>query len=285
MLVALVTLLWGVTWLKDLSLRRKVTVWHVHFPQTGGLGKSDEVQVNGIRKGAVEAIQLMPDGVLVDLALDSDVRLTTDTRVAIRNVGMMGEKVIFVELRPTGRVYARGDTIAGNFEFGMGEVMANSSGTMDALDRVARQAERLSNRLAESGDVEKTIANFRETSEELREAVKENRALLHETLANANAASETARELTTGREEQYKRTLDSIERSVQNVERLSARLDSLRAEVQQVTDKVDHGDGSLAKLVNDPKLYDDVRASVNSLNVLLEDIKKHPRKYINLSIF
>ena len=68
---ALVTLLWGVTWLKDFSLARKVRVWHVQFPQTGGLGPSDEVQVNGIRKGAVSGIALQGDKVIVDLALSS----------------------------------------------------------------------------------------------------------------------------------------------------------------------------------------------------------------------
>ena len=84
---------------------------------------------------------------------------------------------------------------------------------------------------------------------------------------------------------QIERTLDTMERSVANIERLTARLDSLRAETQALVAKVDHGDGSLGKLINDRQLYDDVRASVTSLNLLIEDIKKPPRKYINLSIF
>ena len=284
-LAALVTLLWGVTYLKDLTLQRKVTVWKVKFPQTGGLGPSDEVQVNGIRKGLVNKIDLRGDAVYVDLGLDSDVRLTSDSKVSIRNVGMMGEKVIFVELHTTGRPYTAQDTIPGIFESGMGEVMAQAGGSMDALDRVAKQLARLSDKLEERGDVEATISNFRATSEELRAAVEENRKLVHQIVGDAAAVSSTARELTTERQAQIERTLDSAERSAQNLERLSARLDSLRGEVQSVVGKVDHGDGTLARLINDHALYDDVRTSVNSLNALIEDIKKNPRKYINLSIF
>src|SRR5580765_7997066 len=115
-LVALAVLLWGVTWLRDMSLQRKVHVWHVRFPQTGGLSASDEVQVNGMRKGDVAGVKLQGDHVIVDLALDTDVRLTTDSRVAIRNVGMMGEKVIAVDLRSSGVEYATRDTIQGIYE-------------------------------------------------------------------------------------------------------------------------------------------------------------------------
>ncbi len=284
-LVALITLLWGVTYLKDLTLQRKVTVWKVKFPQTGGLGPSDEVQVNGIRKGLVTKIELAGDAVFVDLGLDSDVKLTSSSKVSIRNVGLMGEKVIFVELHLGGRPYTVRDTIPGIFELGMGEVMGQMGGTTESLDRVTRQLARVADHLEQTGDVEATVANFRATSEELRAAVEENRKLVHEIVANANAVSETARELTTERKAQLERTLDSAERSAQNLERLSVRLDSLRGEVQAVVAKVDHGDGTLAQLINDKKLYDDVRTSVNSLNALIEDIKKNPRKYINLSIF
>ena len=284
-LVALIVLLWGVTWLKDLTLRRKVHVWHVRFPQTGGLGASDEVQVNGIRKGAVDKLRLAGDQVMVDLALDADVHLTTDCRVAIRNVGLMGEKVIAVDLRTTGTPYADRDTISGVYELGMPEVMANLGGTMQAVDHLASQLDHVATAFSKNGDLDKTMANFRVTSEQLQQTVAENRKLLHQTLEDLSQTAATTKELTSGREAQFKRTLDSFERASQNLERLSGRLDSLRAQFQSVASKVDRGNGSLGQLVNDPKLYDDMRASVAALNALLADIKANPKKYINLKIF
>ena len=64
-----------------------------------------------------------------------------------------------------------------------------------------------------------------------------------------------------------------------------ARLDSLRGVLQNVTSKVDRGDGTLGKLVNDPRLYDDAKESVAALKTLIEDIRKNPKKYINLRVF
>lgn len=282
---ALVTLLWGVTWLKDFSLARKVRVWHVQFPQTGGLGPSDEVQVNGIRKGAVSGIALQGDKVIVDLALSSEITLTDACRVSIRNVGMMGEKVIAVDLAMAGKAYTERDTIVGNFELGMGEVMAGAGTSMASVDRLILSLNRVAARLEESGDLDKSIANFRETSEELKGMVKENRKSFERTLANAEAVTHTTKKLTADREEQFKRTLDSIERSARNLEQLSGRMDSLRATTQSVMSKVDRGNGSLGALVNDKQLYNDVNESVKSLKALIEDLKKNPKRYINLSIF
>src|SRR5439155_3698846 len=115
-LVALGITLWGVTWLKELSIDRKERLWQVTFPQTGGLSTSDEVQVNGLRKGSVAGVKLVGDHVLVQLALASDITLTTESRVAIRNIGLMGEKVIAVDLSTHGVPYGARDTISGIYE-------------------------------------------------------------------------------------------------------------------------------------------------------------------------
>ena len=284
-IVALVTLMAGVTYLKEFTFGKKSRTWHVKFSETGGLGEGDEVQVNGIRKGTVGKVALMGDRVSVDLSLSEDVVITKESVVAIRNVGLMGEKVIFVDLKLAGVPYADRDTINGVFEMGMGEVMARMAGPISAIDGLTTSLNSLSQRLEKNGDIEKTIVNFRETSEELRDALKENRALLHETLTNVNDVSKTAKELTTDREEQMKRTLDNFERSSANLERLSSRMDSLRITLQSVTDKVDRGEGSLGALINDKALYTDVRESLAAMKLLIGDIKLHPRKYFNLSIF
>ena len=284
-LVALAVTLWGVTWLKELTLARKVRVWTVTFPQTGGLASSDEVQVNGLRKGSVDKVALVEDHVVVSLALASEITLTSDSRVSIRNVGMMGEKVIAVDYKASGTPYGVRDTIPGIYEKGIPEVMAEMGHTVDAITQLANQLQRIATSLEQSGTVDKTLENFHRTSEDLRLAVSENRVLLKETLGNLNAASRTAKALTTDREAQLRSTLESFERSAKGMERLTARLDSLRGSLQSVSTKIDDGDGSLGKLVNDPRLYDDARETVAEFKALIADIKKNPKKYINLSVF
>lgn len=284
-LVALGVLLWGVTWLKELSLQRKVKVWHVVVPQTGGLGKSDEVQVNGIRKGSVSDIKLIGDHVMVDLALASDVTLTTDSRVAIRNVGLMGEKVIAVDLRATGNPYSDRDTIIGIYEKGMPEVMAEMGSTVDAISSLATQLQNVADAMEKSGNLNTTLTNFKNTSEELRLAVSENRAALKSTMDNFAAASRTAKSLTTDKEADLRKAMDHFTSAAERMDRLSTRLDSLRSVIHNVTEKVNSGDGTLGKLVNDKKLYTDASEAVQSVKALVEDIKANPKKYLTVKIF
>lgn len=284
-LSALLVLLLGVTWLKDLGLHNKTTTWHVRFPQAGGLVASDAVQVNGVVKGAVARIQLQDDHVFVDLDLSSDVKLTTASRVAIRNVGLMGEKVVAVDLGVPGPRRSPRDTIVGVYEPGIPEAVASMGGTFTAVDQLASELGQLAADVRTSGDLHAALVDLRETSRELHGAVTENRRQLRETMANADAVTGSLRRLTTDREAQYQRTLDAAERTTHNLEVLSARLDSLRTTAQSVGDKLDHGDGTAAKLLNDPRLYDDTRAALQSMRALLDDLKQNPKKYINLHVF
>lgn len=284
-LVAAAILLWGVTWLKEFTLARKVNVWTVQFPRTGGLGRSDEIQVNGIRKGAVEDMKLVGDHVIVRLALAQDVKLTTDSQIAIRNVGLMGEKVIAVDLKTTGREYTLRDTIQGAYELGMPEVMARVGSTLDMITELTQNLHDISTVVVQKGELEKTVKAFAATSAELHAAVAENRAALRGTMENFADASRTAKALTTGREAQLSRSVDDFSQAAARMNALSMRLDSLSVVLASVSGKVDRGDGTLGRLVNDRKLYDDLNTSVQSLRALVDDIKKNPKKYLHVSIF
>jgi phospholipid/cholesterol/gamma-HCH transport system substrate-binding protein len=284
-LVALALLLWGVTWLKEFSLAQRVRIWHVAFSQAGGLGKSDEVQVNGLRKGEVRDIRLSGDHVLVDLALSSDIGLTDQSRVAIRNVGLMGEKQIAVDFKPTGRVYTERDTIIGVYEAGMGEVMAGLGGSVDVLNRLVSQLDRVATMMSETGEFGQTLRNFRDTSQELKQAVLENRRALRSTLSDFSASARTMKSLTTDKEAELRASVDHLASAAKNLDQLSTRFDSLRVVLQSTVRKVDRGDGTLGKLVNDDKLYVEMNSSVKAIRALLEDIKANPKKYLTVKIF
>jgi phospholipid/cholesterol/gamma-HCH transport system substrate-binding protein len=284
-LVALGILLWGVTWLKDFQIQRSVKVWHVVFPQTGGLAPNTDVQVNGIKKGSVKSMRLTGDGVLVDLAIASDVGLTRDTRVTIRNMGLMGEKVIGVDLRSTGGAWTQQDTIQGGYEKGIPEVMGDVALTIESVTQLSARLAGLLEVTDKNGDLTGTLKNLRGASAELQATLKETRGTLKSTLENAAATAKTTRALTTDREAQLGKAIDSFSSAAEKLDRLSSRLDSLRSTLQTVANKVDRGEGSLGKLVNDRKLYNDVTATVDSLQALIVDIKKNPKKYIKLEIF
>jgi phospholipid/cholesterol/gamma-HCH transport system substrate-binding protein len=284
-LAAIGILIAGIVWLKEMSLSRAVRVWTVSFPQTGGLAPSDEVQVNGIRKGEVKSMRLQGDHVIVELELSNDVTITRDSRVLIRNVGLMGEKVIFVELAATGAPYAAGDPIPGVYEEGLGEVMAKLGETVNAMGGLSAQLSDVASTLKHNGQLERAIDNFSTTSEELKRTVSENRGLLNETLKNFAAASKTARSITTDREPQIRKAIDDFGSAAEKMDRLSGRLDSLRAVMQSLSSRVDRGEGTLGRLVTDDQLYTDLSSSVASLKGLIEDIKKHPKKYFKLSVF
>ena len=284
-LVAVGVLLWGVTWLKDFQFQRSVRIWHVMFPQTGGLGPSSEVQVNGIKKGSVHAMHLTGDGVLVDLAIASDVTLTRDSRVIIRNMGLMGEKLIGVDLRSTGGAWTQQDTIPGGYEKGIPEVMGDVALTIESVTQLSGRLAGLIEATDQHGDLTGTLKNMRGASAELQATIRETRASLKTALADFSATAKTTKALTTDREAQLGKAVDSFASAADKLDRLADRLDSLRSVMHNVATKVDRGDGTLGKFVNDRKLYNDVTATVDSLQALIGDIKKNPRKYIKLEIF
>jgi phospholipid/cholesterol/gamma-HCH transport system substrate-binding protein len=284
-LVAVGILLWGVTWLKEFQVQRSVRVWHVLFPQTGGLGASDEVQVNGLKKGSVRAVHLAADGVLVDLALASEITMTHDSRVTIRNLGLMGEKVIAVDLRSTGGAYTERDTIPGGYDKGIPEVMGDVAITISAVTQLTARLSELVGVADKHGDLTSTMKNVRVSSEELRATVTESHKSLQGTLADFSAAARTTKALTTDREAQLGKAIGDFSSAAARLDQLSGRLDSLSIALHSVTAKVDRGDGTLGRLVNDRKLYNDLSTTVDSLRALIVDVKKNPKRYFKVSVF
>ena len=79
--------------------------------------------------------------------------------------------------------------------------------------------------------------------------------------------------------------VDKFASAADKMDVLASRIDSLRAVLQSVGGRVDRGEGTLGKLVNDERLYAELNTSVQSFKALIEDIKKHPRKYLKFSVF
>lgn len=284
-LVGIAVLLWGIAFLSAWSKSSGQTTWHVRFAQAGGLAEGADVQVNGVRAGTIKTMKLAGDHVLADLLINKDITITSDSRVSVRAVGMMGDRVVAVDYRTTGALLSPSDTLTGIYEKGLPEVMAEMGGATGGLVAISAQLDSIAAAMARNGGMGTTIARLKSATENLSYAIEENRASLKTTLGNFAAASATAKNLTAGREAQLRATMDHFGSAAENLDRLTGRLDSLRASIQVTASKLERGDGSLGKLLNDDKLYSGLNASVKDLQALINDVKAQPKKYFKFSVF
>jgi phospholipid/cholesterol/gamma-HCH transport system substrate-binding protein len=80
-------------------------------------------------------------------------------------------------------------------------------------------------------------------------------------------------------------TMSNVREASANLSAMSVELRATSQKLDAIVAKVDSGGGTAAKLVNDPGVYNDVRALLQRVDSLMADFKKNPRRYINFSVF
>lgn len=286
-IVALAVVIWSVTALRQVRLAEATRHWNVVFTDVGGLAEDDPVTVNGVKKGSVKAIHLAAHGkVVVDFILARDVRLAEGDRVFVRNVGLMGEKFIAIAPGPGGRPYdARRDTIVGTYENGIPEVISQMGSALASLERLSDQFDRVLALAEERNTVRKTLANVEAASADLKRTLADSHDDLTALATNLRETSEIARRTAETNEPKVSRAFDDVSRTSAKMDSLIARLDSLSSELTEVTHKVNAGQGSAAKLINERALYDETRLALRELTNLMRDLRNNPKKYFKVSLF
>jgi phospholipid/cholesterol/gamma-HCH transport system substrate-binding protein len=63
------------------------------------------------------------------------------------------------------------------------------------------------------------------------------------------------------------------------------QLNTSTAQLQDILTKLNNGSGSVGALLNDKTLYNKLNSTVRSINTLVDDLKLHPKRYVNISVF
>ena len=81
--------------------------------------------------------------------------------------------------------------------------------------------------------------------------------------------------------------LDSTSKQVKDAD-LSKTIKEIQVVVKELTQtlhNLNNGDGTAAKLLNDPEIYNQLKGTIKSINTLVDDVKVHPKRYVNISVF
>jgi phospholipid/cholesterol/gamma-HCH transport system substrate-binding protein len=255
---------------------------YARFKWGAGIKQGQPVRLAGVQVGVVSTVDLDPRGtILVKMSIEKQYQVPRNSSAAVVPVGIFGDQEIaLLPTEPSPISFNPGDSVpSAPLKIGIPELTARADTISQRLDDVAKTVQL---ELVAGGgiaDLRKSLAALNELSRSLSGIAGEQSKQLSLTLTrfrNTAAAIDSVQ-------------LDSTLRNLQTTSRnLAAFTDSLRGTAQQlnaVLNKVDKGDGTLGKLLNDPGLYHDLRRLTTRLDSLTLDFKKNPRRYINLEIF
>jgi len=278
---AIAVALLGTLWLVRGGLSNGYPLYAT-FPWGQGLKQGQPVLLTGVNVGYVASIKLQDEGTLtVTMRVRDEYQVPAGTTATIEPNGLFGD--VLIALRPAGpnaQKIAAGSTVpTGQSAPGMGAIIARADTVSRTVNDLTRSIEL---ELVQGGaitDLRKTVAGTNQLVAQLnRIAIEQSRQLTATTAAlrRAVGAIDSAA---------VDSTVRNLRATTANTARLTAQLESTTVRLNGVLASVDSGTGTIGKFVRDPALYNDVRSLVTRLDSLTIDIKKNPRRYINLEIF
>ncbi|TAE33929.1 MAG: MCE family protein [Cytophagales bacterium] len=281
----------GFQFLKGSDFLSSDTNYQIIYDNVDGLTKSNAVTLNGLAVGRVKAIQILQgqaNKLLVTVAIDKDIKVGKGTRAVLADGGILGGKVIELEIPQITTLLAPDGMLVAAKEAGLQALIREK--TLPVLNNVDSLTKNL-NLIVKSFDhtagvLNATLQNASRVTGTLDLTVQENRAALQTTLGNVNRLSASLIET----EKQLKPILAKVDNvadslrtlelraTLANANRTVANLQGLLAGIQQ-------GKGSLGKLTSDDQLYSNVNATTASLEKLITDLRENPKRYVHFSLF
>ena len=254
----------------------------VRLDNGAGLKRGDRVILQGVEVGSVKDVELQgPGRVIVTLRLNDRIEMPADTKARITG-DVFGAHSI--ELVPGDAVVKleQDDTIGGLRERALtelaGDIGSRVSGVLSRADSLLSQ---------------QTIADLRETAAVLPSSATELRAALTELRGAAAALRRTTLEVESAKTgEAMRSALMRVDESAKALtltanalERASVAIEQSAGSLASITKKIDQGQGTMGRLVNDSSLYLEIHGAAREFRSLAADVRARPSRYINLKIF
>lgn len=283
-LIGAVILVFAVWLAKGYRYGQKYFSVSVMFPEVGTLATGDPVTVSGVRMGKVQDVALEMGEVRVDMDIDNTVMLKEDATFMIKNFGMMGERFVAIKTGKSDTPLDLSAPAHGEFDPGipevmglMGDVIVNMQDMVNALEQSILSPQTLDK-------FSETVANLHTLTTRLEKSTRTY-------LPKMDTAVENIAEMTKSMKTSIDSSRPHIETAAQNFDSASVRLiallnslDSTSASLKSFAYDLDNADGTLRMLMEDRRLYDDLRTTAKRLDSLIIDVRENPRKYINLKV-
>ena len=269
--------------------------YYAVYDQVNGLQSSAAVLIKGYKVGSISDISFDPersDKVVVEFSIKSKFKIPDDTKARIFSDGLMGGKAVELELGKSAKYLQQGDTLFSEINKDFLEVAGSEFEFLkqranDVINQLMITLGHINTLMADNKDnLNATFTNIASISGNLNEVIAGEKNNVREIVQNLNELSKTLN----GKSGQIDRIVTNVENfsdslSKSKIPTMIAQVTTTLESLNTTLEKVNHGDGTVGRFLNDQALYDELVDATANLSALLEDLKAHPSRYINVSVF
>lgn len=279
-LLCLFLLFFGFNFLKGVNIFTPTNMYAGYFDNTQGLENQSPVYIKGFKVGHVNEIvyDFTKDTAFrITISIHKDIRIPDGSKMALVADGLLGGRAIELQLAKNNHYVESGTTlnticIPGVLDVLQSQLLPKIDTTIYHIDEMIIQ---LTNQI-DDNNIKNALANIQTISSDLTTVSKEMKYIVKNdipnivqnvdtTIANLNVITTAIKEA--------------------DVQNTMAKLDSAVTNVNTIIADVKAQDGTVGKLLYDTTLYKHLNATIISADSLLVDIKKNPKRYINISVF
>ncbi|MEZ4799120.1 MAG: MlaD family protein [Flavobacteriales bacterium] len=295
----------GVNYLKGVNLLSKQLRFYSVYENVAGLTASNAVTLNGHKIGIVSDVAMHPSGdgrLIVEVIInESKLNVPNDTKLEIFDADLFGGKGIRIVMGKSSVFAEDRDTLPGEIALGLTETIKQeieplkqkSSELFAGIDSVITSLNNVLGSASDDGglnqvfsDLKSTLSNLESTTSSLDKLMMNNSEKLSSIFTNVESITSN-----------LKANNDKLTNAITNISTLSdtlARMELATTVLKVnralesfdgVMTKVNEGTGTLGQLVNNDSLHVELVNASHSLDLLLEDMRLHPKRYVHFSVF
>ncbi|MDP5099772.1 MAG: MlaD family protein [Nonlabens sp.] len=288
---AIALFIFGYQFLKGRNLFKNDRKFYAVDENVEGLAKSAPVTINGLKVGNIDDIDFLDSSgrLLVTFHVDESFTFSAESMASVYSTSLIGGKALAIlpDFKSASRRMAKsGDTLRSAVDDGLqGKVMEEFLPLKDKIENMIVSADSVMT------DLHKIM------NPNTRRSIESGLTEMNKTLISLQGLSANANSLITTNRKSLDRTITNLDKTSTNFAAMSDELAKVEianvvqeletsiAKFNGVLDDVSSGKGSLGKLMTDDKLYENLERTTRQAEMLMQDIKLNPKRYVHFSVF
>lgn len=299
-IVGVILLILGFNFLKGKSFFKKERHIYAVYQDVQSLNKSNPVVINGVQVGNINNVDGGKDmkRIVVTVNLTKDINIPSNS-LAVINPNLLGSPTLEIQLGSSFTFLKNGDTLLTTLSGGafdealkvINPVLYEVRNSVKSLDSVLHIITGVFDPGAKNNikgiltNLNSTTGSFALSAKSLQMLLDIQNGALSSSLNNVSAFTANLN----SNNEKLNNILENAKVASAKFAdiNLKTTLDTLNAAVssfKQGAEKINSKDGSIGLLLNDKALYNNLQSTTNKINILIDDIRVHPKRYVNISV-